>query len=124
MWTTEYKNSIEDVYCPTCENENCVYVSTSKDSSFYDCKNCKASCHVLNFPCKKQKPTLILFSGDGLCCFAKKTSGDYGKASLLLENLLHQLQSTATEPEPKEIQSLLIWSKLIAFELPWAGEMS
>ena len=30
-----------DVYCPTCRNEKCVYVSTNKTTSFYDCKIAK-----------------------------------------------------------------------------------
>ena len=28
---------IGDVYCPTSGNENCVYISTNKTTSFYDC---------------------------------------------------------------------------------------
>ena len=30
-----------DVYCPTCRNEKCVYLSTNNTTSFYDCKKCK-----------------------------------------------------------------------------------
>ena len=64
--------TIGDVYCPTCRNEKCVYVSTNKMTSFYDCKNCKACCDVLNIPFKDQKPTIMLFGGDGTHCFEKK----------------------------------------------------
>ena len=71
--------TIGDVYCPTCRNEKCVYVSTNKTTSFYDCKKCKACCHVLNIPFKDQKPTTMLFGGDGLHCFAKKSNRDYEK---------------------------------------------
>ena len=53
---------IGDVYCPTCRNEKCVYLSTNKTTSFYDCKKCKACLNVLNIPIKDQKPTL--------CCLA------------------------------------------------------
>ena len=60
--------TIGDVYCPTCRNEKCVYISTNKTTSFYDCKKCKACCHVLKIPFKDQKPTLMLFAGDGTHC--------------------------------------------------------
>ena len=58
------KETIGDVYCSTCGNEKCVYLSTKKMTSFYDCRKCKASCHVLIFPFKDQKPTIKLFGGD------------------------------------------------------------
>ena len=32
------QETIGDVYCPTCRNEKCVYISTNKTASFYDCK--------------------------------------------------------------------------------------
>ena len=53
------RETIGEVYCPTCRNEKCVYISTKKTTSFYDCKKCKACCHVLNIPFKDQKPTNI-----------------------------------------------------------------
>ena len=59
------QEAIGDVYCPTCRYEKCVYISTNKTTSFYDCKKCKACCHVLNIPSKDQKPTFMLFGGDG-----------------------------------------------------------
>ena len=31
------RETIGDVYCPTCRNEKCVYISTNKMTSFYDC---------------------------------------------------------------------------------------
>ena len=70
------EETIWDVYCPTCRNGKCVYTSSNKTTSFYDCKECKACCHVLNNPFKDQKPTLMLFRGDGTHCFARKTSRD------------------------------------------------
>ena len=66
-----------DVYCPTYRHEECVYISTNKTSSSYDCKKCKACCHILKIPFKDQKPTIMLFSGDGTHCFVRKTSRDY-----------------------------------------------
>ena len=38
--------TVGDVSCPTCENEECDFISTKKSSSFYDCKKCKTSRHV------------------------------------------------------------------------------
>ena len=58
--------TIGDVYCPTCPK--CVFISTNKTTSFYDCKKCKACCHVLNIPFRDQKPTIMLFGGDGTHC--------------------------------------------------------
>ena len=75
-WTTEY-TYIRYVYCPACGNEKCVYISTNKLSSFYHCKKGKACCHVLNTPFKDQKPTIIIFRGDGTKFLVKKTSLDY-----------------------------------------------
>ena len=73
------RETIGDVYCPTCINEKCAYISTNKTTSFYDFKKCKACCNVLNIPFKDQKPTIMLFGGDGTHCFARKTSRDYEK---------------------------------------------
>ena len=58
----EMKISIEgvigDVYSLACPNENCVYLSTNKNSNFHFCKKCRACSHALEFPSfKEQKPT-------------------------------------------------------------------
>ena len=100
---------IGDIFCPTCRKEKCVYISTNPTTSFYDCKKCKACCHVLNIPFKDQKPTIMLFGGDGTHCFARKTSRDYEKEkpSPFLKKLLRQSQPSTSEPEPKKVQ---IWS--------------
>ena len=84
--------TIGDVYCPTCRIENCVYISTNKTTSFYECQKSKACCHVLNIPFKDQKPTIRLFGGDGTHCFARKTSRDYvkEKPSPFLKKFLRQ----------------------------------
>ena len=73
------RETIGDVYCPTFRNEKCVYISATKTTRVYDCKKCKACCGVLNILFKDQKPTIILFGGDGTHCFARKTSRDYKK---------------------------------------------
>ena len=62
---------IVDVYCATCRNRKCVYISTNKVSSFYYCTKCNACCHILNIPFKDQKPTFMLFGGDGTQCLVK-----------------------------------------------------
>ena len=82
--------TIGDVYCPTCRNENIVYISTNETTSFYDCKKCKTCCHVLNIPFKDQKPPFMLFGGDGTHCFARKTSCDYEKPPPFLKKTLRQ----------------------------------
>ena len=84
------QETIGDAYCPTCRNEKSVYISTSKTTSFYHCKVCKAWCHVLNIPFKDQKPTIMFFGGDDTHCFARKTSRDYEneKPSPFLKKIL------------------------------------
>ena len=101
------RETIGDVYCPTCRNEKCVYISTNETTSFYDCKKCKACCHVLNILFKDQKPTIILFGGDGTQCFARKTSRDYEKEkpSPFLKKCLRQSQPSTSELEPKKKSS-------------------
>ena len=101
------QEAIRDVFCPTCRNEKCVYISTNKTTSFYDCKKCKACCHVLNNPFKDQKPIILLFGGDGTHCFARKTNRDYEKEkpSPFLKRFLHQSQPSRSEPEPKKVEA-------------------
>ena len=97
--------TIGDVYCPTCGNKKCVYISTKKTTSFYDCKKCEAYCHALNIHFKDQKPTIMFFGGDGSHCFARKTSRDYEKPSPFLKNFLRQSQPSTSEPEPKKVKT-------------------
>ena len=98
------RESIGDVYCPTCRKEKCVHISTNKTASFYDCKKCKACCHVLNIPSKDQEPTIMLFGGDVTHYFARKTSRDCEKEkqSPFLKKFLRQSQPSTSEPEPKK----------------------
>ena len=96
------KELIGDVCCPTCRNQKCVYTSTHKTTSFYDCKKCKACCHVLNIPSRDQKPTIMLFGGDGTHCFARKTSRDYEKKTI---SIFEELPPPITyEPETKTVK--------------------
>ena len=101
------RETIGDVYCQTCRNEKCIYFSTKKTTSFYDCKKCKACCNVLNMPFKEQKPTIMLFGGDGTHCFARKTSRDYekGKPSPFLKKFFRQSQPSTSELELKNDKS-------------------
>ena len=94
------QETIEDAYCPTCRNEKCVYISRIITTSFCDCKECKACCHVLNIPLKDQKPTNMLFDGDGTHCSATKTNRDYEKEkpSPFSKKSLHQSQPSTSEP--------------------------
>ena len=100
------RETIGDVYCSTCRNDKCVCISTNKMTSFYDCKKSKACCNVLNIPFKHQKPTIMLFGGDGTHCFARKTSRDYEKQnpSPFVKKFLRQSQPSTSEPEPKRLK--------------------
>ena len=91
-----------DVYCPTCETENCFYISTKNTSFFYDYKKCRAGCHVFNNPIQKQEPTLTLFGEVETFWFAKRTRRDQEEPSLFLKKILRHSPSTATEPETKK----------------------
>ena len=97
---------IGDAYCPTSGNEKCVYISTNKTTSFYDCKKCEAHSHVLNDHFQDQKPTIMLFSGDGTHRFARKTSRGYEKQkpSPFLKKFLRQWQPSTSEPKPKKVE--------------------
>ena len=81
--SAETQKSIQDVirvvYCPNSPTGKCVYLSTNKASSFYDCKKCEACFHEMNIPFKDQKPTVMLFGVDGTNCFARSSSRDYEK---------------------------------------------
>ena len=98
------QEAIGDWYCPTYRNEECVYFSTHKTSSFYDSKKCTTCCQVLNFLFKDQKLTFMMFGGDGTNCFARKTSRDYEKEkpSPISRNYLGQSESNTPEPKPKK----------------------
>ena len=100
------QETIASLYCPTCKNEKCVYISTKKTTSFYDCKKRKACCHILNIRFKDQKPPIILFGGDGTHSFLRKTSHDYKKEepSPFLKKLFRQSQPSTSEPESKKVE--------------------
>ena len=105
-----------DVYCPTCRNEKCVYYSTNKTTIFYDCKKWKACCRVLKIPFRDQKPTNILFGGDGTQSLARKTSRDYEKEkpSAFLNKFFRQSQPSSSEPGPKKDRSYSIYGIFVS----------
>ena len=91
------RDTIGDMFCPTCRNGKCVYISTNKMTSFYDCKKCKACCHVLNIPFKGQKPTkavtvhivlqerrVVTTKKENYLQFWRKSSGSYNQAHPIL----------------------------------------
>ena len=96
--------TIGDAYCPTCRIEKCGYISIKKTTSFYDCKKCRACCHVLNVPFKDQKPTIMLFGDDVTHCYATKLFATTKKTSPFLEKFLRQSQPSTSEPEPKKVE--------------------
>ena len=77
--------NIEDVYCPMCRNEKCVYISTSRMNSFYDRKKCKACCNLLSIPFKGQKQTIMLFDGGGTHCLHESRLGERKTISIFEE---------------------------------------
>ena len=98
------KKTSGNAYCPTCRNENCVYIPNNKTTIFSYCKTCKPWCKVLNIAFKDQRPKIMLFGGDGTHCFARNTSRDYEneKPSPFLKKLLRYLQPSTSDPEPKK----------------------
>ena len=72
-------------------------------SSFYDCKIAKPAAS-LNIPIRDQKPTIMLFGGDGTHLLARKTRRDYQKEkpSPFLKKVFRQSQPSTFEPEPKK----------------------
>ena len=98
VWTTKYERLLEMCIVPHVETKS-VFTFQRMKRLVSTTKKCKACCHVLNIPFKDQKPTIMLFAGDGTNCFARKTSRDYEKASPFLKKFLRQSQSSA----PKKV---------------------
>ena len=115
------RETIGDVYCPTCRNEKCVYNSTKKTTNFYDCKKCKACCNVLIVPFRDRKLTIMLFGGDGTHCFARKLNRDYEKEkpSPILKKFLRQSQPSTSEPEPKNVKMSPNMNQTYPFHIGW-----
>ena len=104
------KVCIGGVYCPTCKNEKCVYISTNLVSTTVRSAQPAVRCLILLSRNKSQHwPNLVEMVHNVL---KKRTSLDYGKSCLILKNFLSQWQSTATEAEPKkdEITPYMAWT--------------
>ena len=112
FWRDTKINSICKWTCvlPNMPLRKNVHLSINRNSSFYECKKCKACSHVLNLPSEDQEPTIILFGGDSTHCFARKTSGAYEKERQVrcLRRLLRQSQPSTSAPETNK-------AKIIAF---------
>ena len=65
----------------------------------------------MNVLFKDQKPTIMLFGGDGTQCFARKTSRDYEEEtpSPYLNKLLSRSDPCASEPEQKTQNLFHVW---------------
>ena len=101
--TTKYER-LSEIWIVQHVEMKSVFTFNNKTTSFYECKNAKACCNVLNIHFKDQKPTIMLFGRDGTHCFARKTSRDYEKEkpSPFLKIILRQSQPSTSEPEPKK----------------------
>ena len=108
--------TIGDVYCPTCPK--CVYVSTNKTTSFYDCKKCKACCHVLNIPLRTKNRQLCCLAGTGHIVY---TSRDYQKDKPSPFFCANHNQPH-TNLFQKRLKGVQIWNKRMRFLL--AGDLS
>ena len=113
------RETIGEVYCPTCRNEKCVNISTNKTTSFYDCKKCKTCYNVFIIPFKDQKPTIMLFGADGTHCFARKTSRDdkKEKPSPFWRNSSANHNQAHLNLNQKRLKWVRIWNKRIRFLL-------
>ena len=108
---------IGDVICSNGKRkgEKCVYLTSFEEinKSTYQCKQCKASTHVLTFPFKDQKPCVTLFGWT--YCFRRKTKLDYQKEKLspLMQQCISQsklstkkAEEANNEPGPKKAKIL------------------
>ena len=105
VWTTKYDRLSEMCFVQHVETKN-VFTFQPLKRLVSTTEKCKACCNVLNILFKDQKPTIMLFGGDGKHCFAKKTSRDYEKEkpSPFLKTFLRQSQPSTPELEPKNVK--------------------
>ena len=105
VWTTKYESLSEMCIVPHLETKSVFTFQPIKQLVSTTVKKCKACCNVLNIPFKDQKPTIMLFGGDGSHCLARKTSRDYERPSPFLKKFLRQSQPSTSEPEPKKVKT-------------------
>ena len=102
--------TIGDVYCPTCPK--CVYISTNKTTSFYDCKKPAATSWIFFLGTKNRQ----------LCCLMVMehivyTSRDYEKLSLFWRFFSANHNRAHPNVNQKRTNQVQIWNKRIRFLL-------
>ena len=115
VWTTKYKRLLEMCLVQHVETKS-VFTFQPMKRLVSTTKKCKARCHGLNIPFKDQKPTILLFGGDGTPYFARKGSRDYekGKPSPILKKFLRQSQPSTSELEPKKGRIYSIYGIIVS----------
>ena len=105
----QFKMFLRDVFCPTCPNQKCFYLSANKNSSFYDGNNCKTCSYALICPFTDQNPTFMLFGVNGANWFRKTLSRDFekGNPSQFPMTLVRHSQSSTPQREPKKAKIIL-----------------
>ena len=123
MSTANFKRLLEMCFGPIWWNKKSVPVSNKRIFNFHVSKKCQTSCHVLKFPFKKQKPTLIFVGGVGAYCFARKNESQLRDTISFLENILRHMKFPADDDESK-------WDKIIQYRvktrwdpLGWGNEL-
>ena len=110
---------IGDVICPNkkCRGEKCVYLTSFEEinKSTYQCKQCKACNHVLNFPFKDQKSCVTFFGWT--YCFRKKTNSDYQKEKLsrLMRQYIRQSKLSTAKAEEANIEPFPKKAKILPY---------
>ena len=103
--TTKYERLSEMCNVQHVEMKSVFTFQPIERLVFTTVKKCKACCNVLKITFKEQKPTILLFGGDGTHCFARKTSRDYEKKpSPFLKKFLRQSQPSTSELEPRKVK--------------------
>ena len=88
------------------------------DERCYECQQCKASYHILNILFRDQKPTILLFSGDGTCRFARMTSRDYEKKPIsFFGEFSGPCKLSYTRTSAKKVIYFHLWQNRIEFPL-------
>ena len=106
VWTTKYERLTEMYIVQHVKMKRVLTFQPRKQLVSTTVKKSKACCNVLNIPIKDQKPTIMLFRGDGTQCFAKRTSRNYEKEKPFpfLKIFLRQSQPRTSEPESKKVK--------------------
>ena len=106
VWTTKYERLSEMCIAQHVEMKSVFTFQPIKRLVFSTVNSAKPAATFWVFLFCDQKPTIVLFGGNGTHCHAKKTSRDYGKEkpSAILKNFLRQSQPSTSELEPKKVK--------------------